>query len=128
MKPEVNVPFFFQAEFQGRRHSHYGRFLRLEKDRLVEMTWVTGAQGTDGAEPVVTVLLTPSRDDQTRLNLTNSGFTSEARRDQQRDAWSLVLGSHGTALRGAGRARPTRLTRGHGKDDLARRARELARR
>ncbi len=95
MHPQVNAAFFFETEFRAegqaaQRHPHYGRFLSLIVDRLVEMTWVTGAGGTEGAETVVTVELQP-KGALTRLALTHAGFAGEAARDRHREAWPMVL-------------------------------------
>jgi uncharacterized protein YndB with AHSA1/START domain len=96
MTPQVNTAFFFETEFKdesdtaAKRHAHYGRFLRLIPDSLVELTWVTGTPGTEGFETVVTVKLAPANGG-THLHLTHAGFPNAAARDRHLQAWPSVL-------------------------------------
>jgi uncharacterized protein YndB with AHSA1/START domain len=95
MEAAEGQPFFFQTEYRAEnqkaeRHSHYGRFLRLVPGKLVEITWVTGKGGTEGAETVLTVEFIPENDG-TRVKLAHRGFPHEQARAQHEAAWPVVL-------------------------------------
>ena len=90
MTAKVNSVFFWEACHEGNRYPHYGRFLRLEPGRLVELTWLTGQTGTKGAETVLTVEFIPGGTG-ARLQLTHNGFQDQESRDAHEKAWPEVL-------------------------------------
>jgi uncharacterized protein YndB with AHSA1/START domain len=103
MRTEVGEPFFFETHHAGSRHPHYGRFLRLERPRLIELTWVTGVGGTGGAETILTVELTP-RGSGTAVRLTHAGWLTAEARDANAAAWPMVLAQLDAAASAASRS------------------------
>ena len=93
MVAEPGRPFFFYTPDDWGRHPHYGRFLKLEENKLVEMTWMTGdgtTEGTQGAETVIRVELIPEGAT-TKIRMTHSGHASEKSRDGHAENWPLAL-------------------------------------
>ena len=90
MRARVGEPFRFETVHEGAHYPHFGRFLALEPDLLVELSWVTGRNGTEGAETVVRLEIFAS-DSGSRLRLTHSGFYEAGAAIQHADAWPNVL-------------------------------------
>ena len=108
LRAVVGEPFFFEVAQRfddGRqpvRHPHYGRFLRLEPNALVSLTWVTGVGGTGGAETTLTVHLDAIADDFTQVSLTHEGFATLESRDAHEAAWPIILALQDATLRALG--------------------------
>jgi uncharacterized protein YndB with AHSA1/START domain len=56
--PEVDGLFYHSVAHEGREWAHYGRFVKLERGKRLEHTWMSEA--TRGLESVVTITLEPS--------------------------------------------------------------------
>ena len=96
MMPEVGAPFFFELEQRfedgtpAQRHPHHGRVLAIEPDRLVRLSWVTGADGTGGAETILSLHF-EDEGAVTQVMLTHERFATESARDRHAQAWPAVL-------------------------------------
>lgn len=89
MTAEVGAPYWFEAVGPGeRRYAHHGRFLGLEPQRRVELTWSTVA--TRGEETRLRIELEPVSEG-TRVHLTHEGFTDRGAMLGHRRNWPLGL-------------------------------------
>ncbi len=104
--PEPGRPYFFYNRDEWGRHPHYGRFLDLMENQLIEMTWMTGngtAEGTEGAETILRIELVPERA-ATKIRLTHSGFVNEKSLAGHQENWPLALKILDEALGGGVKA------------------------
>jgi len=86
--PEVRGLFYFAVVHEGRNWAHYGRFLKLERARVVEYTWMSEA--TKGLESVVTVTL-EARGEDTEVTLRHAGVPDDEMGHQHKDGWAWML-------------------------------------
>lgn len=84
------APYWFNVRHEGENYVHYGRFLHVEVGRLIEQTWVTGRNGTDGAETVVRVELFPKASG-TDVRLVHSGFYDKESMRRHGSSWPQIL-------------------------------------
>jgi uncharacterized protein YndB with AHSA1/START domain len=88
--------FFIEMRSGDRNKPHYGRYLRVERPRLLEFTWVS--EHTQGKESVVTIELA-ARDGKTELTLTHEGLPDQRQADGHKGGWGQFLESLTTRLR-----------------------------
>jgi|HubBroStandDraft_4_1064222.scaffolds.fasta_scaffold08484_4 uncharacterized protein YndB with AHSA1/START domain len=101
LNPVVDGLFYLAVKHEGRTWPHYGRFLQIERPRVVEYTWMS--EGTKGAESIVTVTM-ETRGDQTEVTLRHSGVPDDAMGRQHKDGWTWVLSTLEEALASRGPA------------------------
>ena len=99
LQPVVDGLFYHGVRHEGRMWAHYGRFIRLERPRLIEHTWVSEA--TRGIETIVTLDIAP-RGDETALTLRHSNVPDDAMGRRHEEGWNFVLSAIADRLHGAG--------------------------
>jgi uncharacterized protein YndB with AHSA1/START domain len=85
----VDGLFYIEMPWKERTFAHYGRYLRIEKPRLLEFTWVS--EGTEGKESVVTIELIAHGPASTELRLSHIGLPSEESAASHNGGWSDFL-------------------------------------
>jgi uncharacterized protein YndB with AHSA1/START domain len=88
LNPVVDGLFFFAVNHEGRTWPHYGRFIRLERPHVIELTWVSEA--TKGVESIVTLTLQP-HGEQTEVTLRHTGVPDDAMGRQHEAGWTWML-------------------------------------
>jgi uncharacterized protein YndB with AHSA1/START domain len=95
VNPKVDGLFYLAMEHQGRIWPHYGRYLRLEKPRVIEFTWMS--EGTEGRETVVTIELV-ARDGGTQLTLNHAGVPDTELGRGHQQGWTAIVAEIAKAL------------------------------
>lgn len=86
-KAAVDELWYWEAEHLGRLWAHYCRYLRVERPRRLEFTWMSEA--TRGLESRVTVEMTPSAGG-TEMVLTHSGLPDDEMGRGHEEGWKGI--------------------------------------
>ena len=87
---------------EGKLYAHEGEYLRLERPRLVEFSWISDA--TERQRSIVTVELRSVGEDETELTLSHRLLPSERSAQSHTEGWTSILVELAAALK-RGRAR-----------------------
>jgi uncharacterized protein YndB with AHSA1/START domain len=93
----VDGLFYFSVQHQGRPWAHYGRFVKLDRARYCEYTWMSEA--TKGLDSVVAVTF-EARGAETEVTLRHSGVPDDELGRQHRDGWTWILSALAEKLSG----------------------------
>ncbi len=88
LQPHDRGLFFLDMVYGDHTYPHYGRYLQVEANRLLEFTWVS--QGTLGKESIVRVDF-EAVPDGTRVTLTHRGLPDEKIRSEHEAGWTEIL-------------------------------------
>jgi uncharacterized protein YndB with AHSA1/START domain len=88
VNPVVDGLFYHSVAHQGRSWAHYGRFIRLDRGRTIEHTWMSEA--TRGLESIVTITLVP-RDGGTEVTLKHANVPDDEMGRSHQDGWTWYL-------------------------------------
>ena len=88
MHPVVDGLYYISVKHQGRTYPHYGRFLRIERPRLVEQTWMS--EHTHGLESIVTFSIEP-RGRSSDVTIRHTGLPDDKERRNHQEGWTSLL-------------------------------------
>jgi uncharacterized protein YndB with AHSA1/START domain len=88
---DLRVGGRFQIDMMadGKTYPHDGEYLRLERPRLIEFSWISNA--TNQQRSVVTVELSPIGKGETELKLTHTLLPTEESAHDHHNGWSAAL-------------------------------------
>jgi uncharacterized protein YndB with AHSA1/START domain len=85
----VGGRFQIDMVMEGKTYAHEGEYLRLERPRLIEFTWISLA--TERRRSVVRVELRPLGDGETELLLVHQELPTEKAAGEHREGWGGAL-------------------------------------
>ena len=88
VNPVVDGLFYHAVQHAGRSWAHYGRFIRLDRGRTIEHTWMS--EGTRGLESVVTITLEP-QDGGTAVTLRHANIPDDEMGRGHKEGWTWYL-------------------------------------
>ncbi|MGA7523898.1 MAG: SRPBCC domain-containing protein [Acidobacteriaceae bacterium] len=88
LNPCVDGLFYQAVLHAGRSWHHYGRFIKIDRPRAVEHTWVSEA--TKGLESIITVTFQPNGG-ATEVTLHQTGIPDDELGRRHEEGWGLVL-------------------------------------
>lgn len=86
--PVVDGLFYHTVLHEGRSWAHYGRFIKLDRGRTIEHTWVSEA--TRGLESIVTITFA-RRDAGTEVTLHHTNVPDDDLGRDHKDGWTWYL-------------------------------------